>query len=291
VKRKIITINEELCTGCGLCVPNCPEGALQIIDGKARLISDLICDGLGACIGDCPEGAISVEEREAQDYDERTVMENIVKQGQNVIKAHLEHLETHNQREYLKTARDFLKEKGIEVPHLEVRASHGGQEHAKMVARCPGAMAMDFRAEQEPSKEGELVSKGISRLRQWPVQIMLVPISAPYFKDADLLFAADCIPFAYPDFHEELLKGKIVLVGCPKLDDAEFYEEKITRILQENTIKSLTVAHMEVPCCSGLERLVSGALKRSGKEIPVNELVIGVKGDIIAKGIRRWKNE
>jgi ferredoxin len=283
VKRKIITINEELCTGCGLCVPNCPEGALQIIDGKARLISDLICDGLGACIGDCPEGAISVEERDALDYDERTVMENIVKQGQNVIKAHLEHLKAHNQREYLKTALDFLNERDIDVPHLEVRASHGGQEHAKKLARCPGAMAMDFRDEQEPSKEGKTVSKGISRLRQWPVQIMLVPVSAPYFKDADLLFAADCVPFAYPDFHDELLKGKIVLVGCPKLDDAAFYEEKIARILQENTIKSLTVAHMEVPCCSGLERLVSGALKRSGKKIPVNEVVIGVKGDLIAR--------
>jgi NAD-dependent dihydropyrimidine dehydrogenase PreA subunit len=283
VKRKIITINEELCTGCGLCVPNCPEGALQIIDGKARLISDLICDGLGACIGDCPEGAISVEERDALEYDERTVMGNIVKQGQNVIKAHLEHLTAHNQREYLKTAMDFLKEKDIEVPPLEVSASHGGQEHVKKLARCPGARIMDFRDEQDPSKEGKPVSKGISQLRQWPVQIMLVPISAPYFKDADLLFAADCVPFAYPDFHDELLKGKIVLVGCPKLDDAAFYEEKITRILQENTIKSLTVAHMEVPCCSGLERLVSGALKRSGKEIPLNEVVIGVKGDIIAR--------
>jgi NAD-dependent dihydropyrimidine dehydrogenase PreA subunit len=283
VKRKIITINEELCTGCGLCVPNCPEGALQIIDGKARLISDLICDGLGACIGDCPEGAISVEERDAQDYDERTVMENIVKQGNNVIRAHLEHLKAHNQREYLKAALDFLKERDIEVPPIEVGASHSEQKHAKTLASCPGALIMDFRDEQEPSKEGKTISKGVSQLRQWPVQIMLVPISAPYFKDADLLFAADCVPFAYPDFHDELLKGKIVLVGCPKLDDADFYEEKISRILQENTIKSLTVAHMEVPCCYGFERLISGALKRSGKKIPVNELVIGVKGDIIAK--------
>ncbi|MBN1763050.1 MAG: 4Fe-4S binding protein [Methanomicrobia archaeon] len=283
MKRKIITINEELCTGCGLCVPNCPEGALQIIDGKARLVSDLICDGLGACIGDCPEGAISVEEREAQDYDERAVMENIVKQGQNVIKAHLEHLKAHHQREYLKTALDFLNERDIEVPPLDAGASYGGQEHAKTFDRCPGALVLDFRDEQEISKEGKLVSKGVSRLKQWPVQIMLVPISAPYFKDADLLFAADCVPFAYPDFHEEFLKGKIVLVGCPKLDDAAFYEEKITRILQENTIKSLTVAHMEVPCCSGLERLVSEALKRSGKKIPLNEVVIGVRGEIIAR--------
>lgn len=279
VKRKIIKIDEELCTGCGVCIPDCPEGALQIIDGKARLISDLICDGLGACIGNCPEGAISVEERDAQEYDERRVMENIVKQGNNVIRAHLEHLKGHNQSEYLKEAVDFLTERDIEVP-IEVGLSQVEHKHPPTFSSCPGSMVMDFSGEQEPSKMGEADSKGISQLRHWPVQIMLVPINAPYFKDADLLFVADCVPFAYPDFHDELLKGKVLLVGCPKLDDAEFYEEKITSILKENNLKSLTVAHMEVPCCQGFERLVSVALKNSGKNLPLKEFVIGVKGDI-----------
>jgi len=261
-KRKIIRIDEEKCNGCGLCIPNCPEGALQIIDGKARLVSDLFCDGLGACIGHCPEGAIVIEEREAEEYDERKVMKNIVKQGKNVIKAHLEHLKEHNQFEFLNEAIDFLRERNIEVPIEETL--HPEHKHTAVFSGCPGSRAMDL---------------GVSQLRQWPIQIKLVPSFAPYLKDADLLIAADCVPFAYPDFHDDLLKGKILLVGCPKLDDAKFYEEKITQILKENNIKSITCAHMEVPCCFGLVNIVKNAIKAAEKDVSFNEVTLGIKGN------------
>ncbi|MEE9150599.1 MAG: 4Fe-4S binding protein [Thermoplasmata archaeon] len=279
VKREIIKIDEDTCTGCGDCIPNCPEGALQIIDDKARIISDLFCDGLGACIGHCPVDAISIEEREAEKYDERKVMENVVKQGENVIKAHLEHLKDHGQTEYFNQAVEYLKENNIDNP-LEVEHAHHAQEKETMACGCPGSAVMDLREEKEIGEEGKPAARAETQLKQWPVQIMLVPPSAPYFKNADLLIAADCVPFAYPNFHEDFLKGKILLVGCPKLDDAEFYKEKITSIFKENDIKSVTVAHMEVPCCFGLINIVKSAIEGSGKNIPFIETTIGVKGDI-----------
>jgi len=241
-KRKIIKIDQDKCNGCGLCIPNCPEGAMQLIDGKARLISDLFCDGLGACLGHCPQGAITIEEREAGEYDEVKVMDNIVKQGKNVIKAHLGHLKGHSQHAYLKQAMDFLKEKNIKVPFEEVtmHAAHG-------FSGCPSAKIMDFTKEKQTSPKDESFSEQQSQLKTWPVQIMLVPPFAPYLNNADLLIAADCVPFAYADFHQDLLKDKILLVGCPKLDDTQIYQEKINQILKQNNIKSITYAHMEVP--------------------------------------------
>lgn len=295
VKRQIIKIDEDLCTGCGDCIPNCPEGALQIIDDKARTISDLFCDGLGACIGHCPVGAISVEEREAEEYDEKKVMENVVKQGPNVIEAHLMHLKDHGQTEYFNQAVDYLKENGIDNPLEEEMQTHHVRGKETLPCGCPSSVVMDLRNEQdcevesikeslpENMKEEEPVPKSVSRLKQWPVQIMLVPPSAPYLKDADLLIAADCVPFAYPDFHEDFLEEKILLVGCPKLDDADFYKKKITGILKENNIKSLTITHMEVPCCFGLVKLLSEAIKESGKDITLEEYTIGIKGDIKEK--------
>ncbi|MBL7084609.1 MAG: 4Fe-4S binding protein [Candidatus Omnitrophica bacterium] len=277
-KRKIIKINEKKCNGCGLCIPSCPEGALQIIDGKARLISDLFCDGLGACIGHCPEGAITIEERESGDYNEKKVMENIVKQGKNVIKAHLEHIKGHNDEEHLQEAIDFLKEKGIEIPAFE-EAHSVEHSHPHGAFECPGSKVMEFAKKADPAKKGKH-AKGVSELRQWPVQIMLVPPQAPYFKDADLLVAADCVPFAYADFHQDLLRGKVLLIGCPKLDDAEFYKEKISQIFKQNNIKSVTCAHMEVPCCFGLVQIIKEALKSYGKEIPFRKVILGIKGDI-----------
>jgi ferredoxin len=223
VKRQIITIDENLCTGCGLCIPNCPEGALRIIDGKARLVSDLFCDGLGACIGHCPEGAITVETREAEPYDESKVRKNIETDA--------------------------------------ARASTAPSSSASETAP-PGAPA------QRPS-----------RLRQWPVQIMLVPPDAPFLDGADLLVAADCVPFAYAGFHENLLAGKALLVGCPKLDDAEHYLEKLTAMFSRADVRSVTVAHMEVPCCTGLVRLVERAIRDSGKDIPFEARMIGIKGN------------
>jgi len=270
-KRKIIKIDEKKCNGCGLCIPNCPEGALQMIDNKARLISDLFCDGLGACIGHCPEGAIAIEERQAEPYDEKKVMENIVKQGKNVIKAHLEHLRDHGEDGYLKEAVAFLKEKKIEIP---LKKSPG-----PLPCGCPGTNVMEFKRDAAAHKTGKSTAKGVSQLRQWPIQIMLVPPHAPYLKHADLLIAADCVPFAYADFHNDLLSGKVLLVGCPKLDDSEFYKEKITDILKENNIKSITCAHMEVPCCFGLVNLVKEAIASSGKDVPFEDVTITIKGD------------
>ena len=283
MRRKIIKIDLEKCNGCGLCIPNCPEGALQIIDGKARLVSDLFCDGLGACIGHCPEGAISVEEREAGEYDERRVMGNIVPQGKNVIKAHLDHLKEHGQGDLMEEAIEFLKESEIDIPAPFGEASgalRDGPDKARAVfTGCPGAKIMDLTRKGEATAEEKPVPTGVSRLRQWPVLIMLVPPHAPFLKGADLLIAADCVPFAYADFHEELLKGRVVLVGCPKFDDVELYREKFEQIFRSSDVKSVTVAHMEVPCCFGMVRLVHDALEASGREIPFRTVEIGINGE------------
>ncbi|MBC8390586.1 MAG: 4Fe-4S binding protein [Actinobacteria bacterium] len=282
-KRKIINIDESKCTGCGLCVPSCPEGALQIIDGKARLISDLFCDGLGACIGECPEGAITIEEREAEPYDERKVMENIVKQGKNVIKAHLKHLKDHNQTVFYQQALEYLEEKEIDNPEEDSAQKYSSDKYEtiKSFSGCPGSRVIDLREEKDITmRSGKTDSAGISQLKQWPVQIMLVPVNAPYFKDANLLISADCVPFAYADFHRDFLKGRILLVGCPKLDDTEFYRDKITEILKNNNINSITVIHMEVPCCFGMVKLVEEAVKASGKNIPLRNIEVSIKGNI-----------
>jgi len=277
-KRKIIKIDEVKCNGCGQCIPNCPEGAIQIIDKKARLISDLFCDGLGACIGHCPEGAITIEERDAEQYDEKKVMQNIAKQGKNVIRAHLEHLKEHNQREFFNQAIAYLKEKGIEIP-LEEASSVMHHQHPAM--GCPSAKVMDFRRAQESAQENQILNSQQSQLKAWPVQIMLVPALAPFLNNTDLLIAADCVGFAYADFHEDLLKGKTLLVGCPKLDDVGIYQEKLSQIFTKNNIKSVTYAHMEVPCCFGLVSVINEAISRSGKAIPFKEVIIGIRGERI----------
>lgn len=274
-KRKIIKIDEAKCTGCGECIPNCPEGALQIIDGKARLISDLFCDGLGACIGHCPEGAIETEEREAQSYDEKKVMENIVKAGKNTIIAHLKHLKEHGEMEYLKQAVEVLKAKNIEVPHEAISGGKG-----PLPCGCPGTMVKDFSAEKKSAKQKPAAEVSAdSQLRQWPVQIMLVPPHAPYLNNADVLIAADCVPFAYANFHGDLLKGKALLVGCPKLDDVAFYKERLTAVFKNNDIRSITYAHMEVPCCFGLVGLIKNAIADSGKDVPFETVTISIKGE------------
>ncbi len=293
MRRQIITIDENLCTGCGLCIPNCPEGALQIIDGKVRLVSDLFCDGLGACIGHCPEGAISTETREAEPYDESKVMGNIVRSGPNVIKAHLAHLRDHKQDEYFREALAYLVDRDIEIPaeFFEPACRCGEKDpSAPAFAGCPGSRVVNFesdtaRASGAPPSDapGSPPPGGPaerpSRLRQWPVQIMLVPPDAPFLDGADLLVAADCVPFACAGFHDDLLAGKALLVGCPKLDDAEHYREKLTAMFKHNDVRSVTVAHMEVPCCTGLVRLVERALRDSGKNIPFETRMIGIRGN------------
>lgn len=271
-KRQIIRIDEEKCTGCGDCIPGCPEGALQVIDGKARLISDLFCDGLGACIGTCPVDAITIEEREAEPYDERRVMENIVRQGANTIKAHLEHLREHGETGHLKTALAFLEERGIRVPSAAAAQGGGG---------CPGSRAVALEERRAP--EAAPAGRAVSRLRQWPVQITLVPPHAPYLKDADVALIADCVPFAYANMHEDFLKGRVVLVGCPKLDDTDYYRRKLAEVFRQNDIKSILVVHMEVPCCFGLVHVLRQALADARKSIPVTETTISIRGEVLGK--------
>ncbi len=268
-KRKIIKIDEEKCDGCGLCIPDCPEGALKIIDGKARLVSDLFCDGLGACIGSCPRGAIAVEEREAVEYNERQVMANIAKQGRNVIKAHLKHLKDHNQHRYLQQALDFLRENKIEVP-LEEQSECG----------CPSANPVDFR--NKAAAETDLDANIPSQLRQWPVQLRLISPAASYYQGADVLLVADCVAYALGDFHLRYLKGKSVAIACPKLDaDKDVYLEKIKSWFEDAKINTLTVIIMQVPCCKGLLGLAEEALKRSKRKVPLKVIVVGLEGDIL----------
>ena len=218
--RKIIEIDEELCTGCGVCIPNCPEGALQVIDGKARLISDIFCDGLGACLGECPEDAISIIEREAEDYSERLVMENMMKAGDNTVYAHLKHLQDHGETGFLNEALAYLEEIGH--PNLLEHPPEGADDIPDMHA-CgmdePEMIVGDV--EDVPSApEGEGPE---SQLRQWPIQLHLVSPQAPFLKGKELLVAADCVPFAMASFHQDYLRGRSVVIGCPKLDDARAY--------------------------------------------------------------------
>lgn len=285
MKRQIITIDERKCTGCGDCIPACPEGALQVIDGKARLVSDLFCDGLGACIGHCPTGAMRVETRDAEPYDERRVMaESIVKAGPNVIAAHLRHLRDHGETGYLREALDYLREQGIANP-LEAEAANGHAHHA---GGCPGSRTMDLRSDGHaaPSAVATPSSPAPSALRQWPVQLHLVMPIAPYFRDADVLLAADCVAFAMGDFHGRLLDGSALAIACPKLDSGmERYVEKLTAMIDMAGIRSITVAIMEVPCCGGLTALAMQALEKARRKVPVKRIVVSVTGEVLSEEV------
>jgi ferredoxin len=265
-RRKIIRIDEAKCTGCAECIPNCPEGALQVIDGKARLVSDLFCDGLGACVGHCPTGAMTVEERAAEPYDEAKVMAGIVKAGPNTIAAHLAHLRDHGATAWYDAAVDYLRQRGIPLPSAPAKPACG----------CPGSAARTL--DPSPSSAPADRPARPSALRNWPVQLTLVPVSAPYLKHADLLIAADCVAAAQPNFHAELVAGRVLLIACPKLDDAAFYQEKLTAIFRENAPRSVLVAHMTVPCCFGLVQLVKQAIADSGRTIPFAETTVGIDG-------------
>lgn len=266
MKRKIIEIDEEKCNGCGICIPNCPEGALRLIDGKVRLVGDLFCDGLGACIGECPRGAIRAVEREAEPYEERNVMVNIVKQGENTVRAHLKHLKDHGEGKLLEIATAFLKENGLPVPEL------GAPE--ELPCGCPGTLGKKLAGASRETQEGRN-----SALRQWPVQLKLLNPTAEYFANADLLVSADCVAHACGSFHRELLAGKILIVFCPKLDsDLEGYVEKLAEIFRRHPIRSVTVARMEVPCCGGTVSIVEKALDKAGKKLEVFVKIIGING-------------
>lgn len=276
MKRRIISIDESKCDGCGVCIPDCPEGALQLIDGKARLVSDLFCDGLGACLGTCLRGAISTVEREAEAYDERRVMlESIIPKGANTIRAHLKHLLDHKQGEYYREALSVLKERGVDVPAAAGVEGGGGCP----ASGCPGMGLRDFDPGAKADAVESASGKASSMIGNWPVELRLVNPEAPFFKGADLLVAADCTAFAYGSFHEELLKGRKLIVFCPKLDDrTDEYIEKLAAVFSRGGVKSVTVARMEVPCCGGTTMIVQEALKRSGRDIPMDVCIIGVDG-------------
>ncbi len=272
--RKIINIDESKCDGCGNCVPACAEGALQIIDGKARLISDLFCDGLGACLGHCPTGAMTIEEREAEPYDEKKVMDYIVKGGSNVIKAHLEHLRDHEEFEYVAQALEYLRDHNIPNPITADEMEPQNKYHS-----CPGSKEISFDTVEEDNRE-----EGVrqSHLTHWPIQLHLVSPTAQYYRNADLLLAADCCGFSYPDFHKDFLKGKSLAIACPKLDtNKNVYLDKLVSMINDAKVKSITVLIMQVPCCGGLAQLVQQAIEFSERRIPLHGVVIGMDGTII----------
>ena len=241
VVRKIIEIDEELCDGCGNCVPSCAEGALEIIDGKARVVADIYCDGLGACLGECPQDALKITERKADEFDEEAVEE-------------------------------FLAEKKTkETTDMKIMPMVSGG--------CPSAQMQSFKT--APAGAASASQDTESALSHWPVQIMLVPPTAPFLKGADLLVLADCVPVAYPTLHQDFLQGKAVMMGCPKFDDAQHYIEKFAQICKVSGIKSITSVVMEVPCCSALPMIVKKGMELSGTPIPMEEVVISTRGKVI----------
>lgn len=238
--RKIIQIDEELCDGCGQCVTSCAEGAIRIVDGKARLISENYCDGLGACLGECPQGALKIVERTAEDFDPEAVEEHL-KAGEK---------------------------KAV--------------EHEKMPCGCPSANIRTFKVISGDAGRPATDSCP-SALSHWPVQIRLVPATAPFLKGADLLVAADCAPVACPSLHRDFLPGKVILLGCPKFDDGQAYIAKFSEIFQKAGIRSVTVLDMEVPCCSALPAMVKKGMELSGKNVPLEEVTIGLQGNILRR--------
>ena len=285
MERQIIRIDEEKCDGCGECCTGCPEGALQLIDGKARLVSEITCDGLGACVGTCPQGAISVETREAAAYDERVTIANIVPKGVNTLKAHLKHLHEHGQTTFLAHALEYLAEHRIPVPdYEEKRAAHAcpGSAPRQIIRMTPaggGASAGHAMAATLPGPQdrGGLTSQ----LTQWPVQLHLISPGNPVFEGADLLLAADCVAFAMADFNQRSLPGKKLAIACPKLDQGQqSYLDKLTALIDVARINTLTVMIMEVPCCGGLLRLAQMAAQRATRRVPIKLVVVGIDGDV-----------
>ncbi len=286
MERTIIKINEEKCDGCGICVEGCNEGALQIIDGKARLISELFCDGLGACIGECPQEAITLEKREAQPYDEVAVMERIVKQGENTVIAHLKHLYEHNEMKYYNQAIEYLKENNYDI---DLSKLNNNKSMFNIMSKnsggssCPGSKVIDFKKDNSHSVT-ETLEEQPSALNQWPIQMHLINPGASYFQKADVLLAADCAAFSLGNFHSKFLKGKALGIACPKLDsNMEIYIEKITAMIDESNINTLTVMIMEVPCCGGLLRIAQTAMQKAERKIPLKLIVVGIRGDILSE--------
>jgi Pyruvate/2-oxoacid:ferredoxin oxidoreductase delta subunit len=283
--RTVVQIDEDKCDGCGLCVPGCAEGALQIIDGKAKLVSDIYCDGLGACLGECPQGAITMVEREAEEFSEEAVNERLEELGRKPLSG--DHGHGSERRAEPDCGSDAVESLACGCPGTLSQTFNRPKPEPVTPdagAGCPGSRSQSFG---KPGTSGSAEEAGpvASRLGNWPVQIMLVPPNASYLDGADVLIAADCAPFAYGDFHRRFLEGRIPLVGCPKLDNTDVYLEKLTAIFRDNDIKSIGVVYMEVPCCGGLVQLVKAALDKSGRRIPTTLYRVGIKGDFVEERV------
>jgi NAD-dependent dihydropyrimidine dehydrogenase PreA subunit len=297
--RELIQIDEERCNGCGNCIPNCHEGALQILDGKAVLVSDLMCDGLGACIGHCPEGALSIIKAEAQPYNESLVMEQMVSKGKNVVFAHLTHLKEHNEKEYLKEGVSYLMDHkdslGFDPSELISKVHNLNTQTAAFRPvkadvhihshehSCPGSTPRTFSV-----ASGTTPTAGSadipSELTHWPVQLHLINPGSEFLRNSDLLVAADCTAFTAGNFHGTFLKNKKLVIACPKLDHGmDTYLQKMVRLIADAKVNTLTVLRMEVPCCGGLVSLVNEAVKISGRKVPVKEIILSVSGEVLAE--------
>lgn len=269
MERQIIRIDEAKCDGCGLCCEGCPEGALQMIEGKARLVSEITCDGLGACIGVCPQGAILIETREAAPYDERATLDNLLPKGVNTLKAHLKHLHEHGQTTYLNQALSYLRQLEVAVPDFKGASAKGG---------CPGSAPRDLsRPAAGPARPQGLSSQ----LSHWPVQLHLINPMNPVFAGAELLLVADCCAYALPDFNQRFLPGKKLAIACPKLDQGqEAYLDKLIGLIDHAEIETLTVMIMEVPCCGGLLRLAQQATQKALRKVAIKAMIVGVDGGL-----------
>lgn len=254
IKREIIHIDEELCNGCGLCVPNCAEGAIRIVDGKARVVADKYCDGLGACLGHCPQGALSIEVREADPFDERAV-EELLGRGETVAAP--------------------AAPAAPSTPTAAPRS--GGCPSARLVTLSPCQTA------NAPAVRPAGTGGAVSALAHWPVQIRLVPEDAPFLRDAHLLLTADCVAVALPDYHATWLPGRAVLLGCPKFDDAELYIERLAAVFRANELKSVTVLEMEVPCCANMGRITAEAVRRSGRKLRFERVIVAREGHVLSR--------
>jgi ferredoxin len=253
-KRKIIKIDEDRCDGCGACLPGCPEGALQVVEGKARLVRESYCDGLGACLGHCPQGALQVEERDADSYDAAGVLAHLEARSPELAQRHREHMRAHGMEE----------------------------EGGNSCTGCPSCQEQ-FWGEGPAEKSGP--AGGLSALGHWPVKLELISPAAQFLKNAHLVLMADCVPFAHGNTHNDFIKGRVVAAGCPKFGDVEAYGEKIQQILESVNIRSITVVYMEITCCSGFVRMVREAVDRSGSAVPLELVQIGVKGEVIKREI------
>jgi ferredoxin len=289
--REVVKIDEDLCNGCGDCVPACHEGALQVIDGKVKLISDLMCDGLGACIGHCPQGAITIEKREAEPYNETKVMDTMISKGKNTIVAHLKHLRDHNEKEYLRKGIKYLKDNqhklDFKLQEVVAEVNGGNNGHSMHQGGCPGSRAMSIKRDGLNVADERPVS-GRSELGHWPVQMHLINPAASYFKSADIIIAADCVAYALGNFHQKYLKGKSLAIACPKLDEGpEIYIEKIRKLIDDSLVNTINVMIMQVPCCSGLLQMIETASARAQRKVPVKCTVVGIKGEILSE---EWVN-